>query len=62
MTSPALPPVVRQPMRNAGMVAGIGLLWMSVLAGFATFGVVDPVTTPDDTATALFRSACSPWS
>lgn len=56
MTSLSLPPVVRQPPRKAGLVAGIGLLWMSVLAGFATFGVVDPVTNPDDAATTLFRT------
>lgn len=37
------------------MVAGLGLLAMSVLAGFANFGVVEQVSTPDDASTALFR-------
>ncbi|MFI7677353.1 DUF4386 domain-containing protein [Actinophytocola sp. NPDC049390] len=44
------------PVR-AGLVAGLGLLAMSVLAGFANFGVVERVSTPDDTTTALFRVA-----
>jgi hypothetical protein len=44
---------VRQP----GRVAGIGLLAMSVLAGFANFGVVERVATPADTTTTLFRAA-----
>jgi hypothetical protein len=48
---------VRQPLRNAGLVAGIGLVAMSLLAGFANYGVIDPVTTPADTTTATFRSA-----
>lgn len=42
---------------TAGRVAGAGLLAMSVLAGFANFGVVDKVTTPADTATPVFRAA-----
>jgi hypothetical protein len=42
---------------TAGRVAGVGLLAMSVLAGFANFGVVDKVTTPADTATPVFRAA-----
>lgn len=44
-------------MRRPGLVAGLGLLAMSVLAGFANFGVVDTVTGPRDTATGLFRLA-----
>lgn len=44
------------PVRNAGLVAGIGLLSMSVLAGFANFGVIDAVTTPQDAATTSFRA------
>lgn len=44
-------------MRRAGLVAGLGLLAMSVLAGFANFGVVDKVTGPRDTDTGLFRLA-----
>lgn len=39
------------------MVAGLGLLAMSVLAGFANFGVVEQVSTPDDTTTVRFRVA-----
>jgi hypothetical protein len=39
------------------LIAGLGLLAMSVLAGFANFGVVDKVTDPEDTATGLFRIA-----
>ena len=42
---------------TAGRVAGAGLLAMSVLAGFANFGVVDKVTSPADTATPVFRVA-----
>ncbi|MBB4908387.1 DUF4386 domain-containing protein [Actinophytocola algeriensis] len=41
---------------HAGRVAGIGLLAMSVLAGFANFGVVEQVVTPADAATPLFRA------
>lgn len=44
-------------MRRPGLVAGLGLLAMSALAGFANFGVVDKVTGPEDTTTALFRIA-----
>ncbi|GAB1511408.1 DUF4386 domain-containing protein [Actinophytocola sp. KF-1] len=42
---------------KAGLIAGLGLLAMSVLAGFANFGVVERVTGPQDTTTALFRVA-----
>lgn len=42
---------------RAGMIAGLGLLAMSVLAGFANFGVVERVAGPQDTTTALFRVA-----
>ena len=48
--------VTRRPLRGAGLVAGIGLLAMSVLAGFANFGVVERVTTPADAATTVFRA------
>lgn len=44
-------------MRRPGLVAGLGLLAMAVLAGFANFGVVDKVTGPEDAATGLFRVA-----
>jgi hypothetical protein len=44
------------PLGNAGRVAGIGLLAMAVLAGFANFGVVEQVGTPADAATPLFRA------
>jgi hypothetical protein len=47
---------VRQPLRTPGLVAGLGLLAMSVLAGFANFGVVERVATPADAATTLFRA------
>lgn len=44
------------PVRNAGLVAGVGLLAMSVLAGFANFGVVERVTTAADATTMTFRA------
>jgi hypothetical protein len=42
---------------KAGLIAGLGLLAMSVLAGFANFSVLEQVSTPDDTTTAPFRLA-----
>jgi len=35
-------------MRRAGLIAGLGLLLMSILAGLATFGVLDRLVTEGD--------------
>jgi hypothetical protein len=43
---------VQAPMRRAGLIAGLGLLMMSVLAALATFGVLNrPVTEGDASST-----------
>jgi hypothetical protein len=36
------------PMRRAGLIAGLGLLLMSILAGLATFGVLNRLVTEGD--------------
>jgi ABC-type multidrug transport system fused ATPase/permease subunit len=36
------------PMRRAGLIAGVGLLLMSILAGLATFGVLNRLVTEGD--------------
>jgi len=36
------------PMRRSGLIAGLGLLLMAVVAGLATFGVLKRLVTEGD--------------
>jgi len=50
MSSASLEVTAERPIRTASLTAGIGLLLMSVLAGFGKFVAIDGLVTPGDAA------------